>query len=286
MKREPACRVFASEYNASKHVHIVESEKKVSYIITPMGCKINRLFFVGVLTEVTEINEEMLKTRIVDHTGAFYVTAGQYQPQAYNFLKDVKPPVIVAVVGKSRTYSPEEDTMYVSVSPERITLADEKTRDYWVFDAANKLKIRLEAMREALQMETPDISLLLDMNYSKNVAEGILLSMKYYSNVDMGRYSSILEDSLKYFLPEYKHLGYEMPSNEEEVKEENTAELEAKILEFIEVLSYDDNGAKYDDLLTKCMEIDLNQVKVDEILSILQEKGEIYEPLISRFKRI
>ena len=52
MNREPAWRVFAAEYNAASLELKGEEQKTPSFIITPLGGKINRIYFTGVLTNV------------------------------------------------------------------------------------------------------------------------------------------------------------------------------------------------------------------------------------------
>ena len=53
--REVAWRVFAEEYNSSTLEHTGEGEKPVSYIVTPLGAKVNRMFVVGVVTDIEDL---------------------------------------------------------------------------------------------------------------------------------------------------------------------------------------------------------------------------------------
>ncbi|MCJ7463468.1 MAG: hypothetical protein MUO81_01850 [Thermoplasmata archaeon] len=107
--REVAWRVFAEEYRSSAMEHSGEGEKPVSYIVTPLGAKINRMLVVGVVTDIEDVGEEgkqRYRARITDPTGTFYVSAGEYQPGAAMSLSKMSPPAFAAVVGKSRAYSP------------------------------------------------------------------------------------------------------------------------------------------------------------------------------------
>ncbi|MBM4237797.1 MAG: hypothetical protein FJ151_04860, partial [Euryarchaeota archaeon] len=129
ISREVAWRVFAAEYNSSNLEVKGQEERAPSYVITPLGAMVNRLFVVGVVTDMenTGTDEEPLwRGRVTDPTGTFYVSAGQYQPEAAMAMSRIQPPAFLAVVGKSRTYSPEEGTLYVSVRPERLTVVDER----------------------------------------------------------------------------------------------------------------------------------------------------------------
>ncbi len=286
MVREPAWRVFSSEYNASKYYIKAEEPKMPSYVITPLGAKISRLFIVGVLTEVNVISDEVIKARVADQTGAFYLLAGKYRPEVRRVLENTKVPQFMAVVGKVNVYNPRENLMYVSVVPERVRIVNEILRDYWVFDTARKLKMRIEAMNEALKMEEVKVENLISLGFSKKISEGIVTAIKYYDRINMEVYIDMLKNALKHLLPEYQAMGYELPGvegGEEEKEIEEDTELEKKVLDLIEELDTDSTGVSYEDLVEKS---GISDEKLDEIILSLQEKGDIYEPVLGKFKRI
>ncbi len=283
MPREPAWRIFAAEYNSSKHYIKATEPKTPSYVITPLGAKISRLFIVGVLTEVRLITEEVIKARIADQTGAFYILAGKFNPEARQLLETMKVPQFIAVVGKVSVYNPREDLMYVSVVPERVKMVSEILRDYWVFDTARRLKIRIDAMNEALRMEEPSIDKLVSLGFSRKISEGVILALERYEKINVERYMEMLKDALKHLLPEYKAMGYELPTIEEEEESEEVIEYEDTILQLIVELDKDGKGASYEKLLERS---GIPEEKLDEVLLSLQEKGEIYEPYLGKFKRI
>ncbi len=160
VSREVAWRVFAREYNdADLGFKEGEDERAPNYVATPTGAKINRLFVTGVLTEVERVGEDdLLRARVSDPTGAFVVYAGQYQPDAVSFFADAETPGFVAVVGKARTYEPEDsDDVYTSVRPEEVNVVDAETRDRWNVETAHETLKRIEAVREYLRTgETPE----------------------------------------------------------------------------------------------------------------------------------
>ncbi len=282
MQREPAWRVFAAEYNASRH-HIKATEPMTpSYVVTPLGAKISRLFVVGVLTEVQVVSDEALRARVVDQTGPFFIYAGKFRPSVRQVLEITKTPQFIALVGKISVYTPNEDTMYVSIIPERIKVVDEKLRDYWVFDTAKKLKVRIEAMQEALKMENPTQSQLMDLGFSKRISEGVISAISFYEKIDIEKYLDMLKSALKHLLPEYQELGYELPGVEEEEEEDIDVELEEKVLSLIEELD-DGTGASYDELL-EILKVD--RADLDMALDALKDRGEIYEPRIGKIKRM
>jgi len=154
VSREVAWRVFAREYNdADLGFKEGEDERAPNYVATPTGAKINRLFVTGVLTEVERVGEDdLLRARVSDPTGTFVVYAGQYQPDAVSFFADAETPEFVAVVGKARTYEPDDsDEVYTSVRPEEVNVVDAETRDRWNVETAQETLKRVEAVREYLR---------------------------------------------------------------------------------------------------------------------------------------
>ncbi|WP_435127587.1 hypothetical protein [Halobaculum sp. D14] len=153
--REVAHRVFAAEFDdASLEYSESDEERAPNYVVTPTGLRVNRLFAVGVLTEVESVNEQMLRGRVVDPTGAFVTKAGQYQPDEVAFLDRAEPPAFVALSGKARTFQPDDaDVVYTSVRPESLSHVDADTRDRWTVSAAEATLDRLAVVGRALEMD-------------------------------------------------------------------------------------------------------------------------------------
>lgn len=170
--REPACSILATELANIKNVSNVDmgDGKSKNIITTEIGTHLNRVFVVGLLSEVTETESGFVKGRILDKTGSFMVNAGQYQPEAAGFLKEHEDnvPIFVAVTGKVNVYEPEPGKMITSIRPEAMTISDEGTRNYWLRDAANTLDKKMtspvfpEDLREKYETELKSIRLLLE----------------------------------------------------------------------------------------------------------------------------
>jgi RPA family protein len=204
-RREPALRVFAAEFNDAHHETRGEGERAPSYVITPLGARVNRLLAVGVLTsnEPTGDDGNMRRAQLTDPTGVFHVYAGQYQPEALETLESLDPPAIVAVVGKARTYSPEEGTVYTSIRPETIHPVDSEDRDAWILEAAEHTVDRVEALDKAYGVEDVlNEDTLAGAGVPEERVEGILEAMEAYGQVDLGSYLSLVSDALGYLLPD------------------------------------------------------------------------------------
>ncbi|VVB93633.1 Uncharacterised protein [uncultured archaeon] len=147
--REVAHRIFAAELKES-NLQAKEGQDQYSpqYLITPTGAKCNRVFIVGTLTEKEDVgtDSEFWRGRIVDPTGAFFVTAGQYQPEAAQVLAKTTPPEFIAVIGKPTTFTTKEGNVLTSIRAESMHVVDAATRDRWVVDAAMHTAKRLEKL--------------------------------------------------------------------------------------------------------------------------------------------
>ena len=216
--REVAWRVFAGELNDSSLVEKGEEERAPSYVITPLGARINRVYIVGVITELENAGspeEPIWKARIADPSGISYVSAGQFQPEAAAALAKIPIPSFAAIIGKVRVYSPEEGVMYISISPEIVKSVDKELRDGWVLDSSKALKHRLEAYNEAINMSTPSVEELVELGYSETLAKGIVSSIDHYGEIPVERYQAMLLDSVRYLIPEEGGGSEELPVPED-----------------------------------------------------------------------
>ena len=169
-RREVAHRLFAAEFeDVAVSYRESDEERAPNYVVLPTGARVNRAFVVGVLTEVEPVNEEVVRARIADPTGAFVSYAGQYQPEALAFFERADPPTIVSLTGKARTFEPEDgDRVFSSLRPESVNEVDGDTRDRWIVDAARATLRRVAVTVDALSREARGDDLRAEL-----VAEGV-----------------------------------------------------------------------------------------------------------------
>ncbi|WP_318569649.1 hypothetical protein [Salinigranum marinum] len=183
--REVAYRLFAAEFDdASLSYSESDEERAPNYVVTPSGARINRLFAVGVLTEVERVNDDVLRGRVVDPTGAFVSYAGQYQPDEMAFLDRASPPAFVALSGKARTFQPEDsDRVFTSVRPESLSRVDADTRDRWTVSAAEATLNRVGVMAAAARsgLEGDELRAGLEAaGVDASLASGVSLALNHY----------------------------------------------------------------------------------------------------------
>lgn len=322
MKRQTAWRVFAGEFNDSTVEIKGQGEMTPSFVVTPLGAKVNRVFVIGVLTDVENISEdgELIRAHISDPTGVFTLYSGQYQKEVTDVLSNIEVPAFVAVVGKARTYSPEEGTIFVSIRPERIMEVSADVRDKWILETCRNTKDRIEAFLEAMKMDESNAHELKKLGYSQELSEGIVEALKNYGSVDLERYVTLIKESLQYLRPgketlpdlkideEKEEIKKDEPVEQieedvvEEIKEEKieetenkpkeetkekeddkSAEIEDTVLETIKQIEGED-GAPWDIITEKCEKTGLDKDSIEEALTSLMDKGLIYEPILGTIK--
>jgi len=185
--REVAYRIFAQELRDTTVALERDPDDSYApqYVLTPTGAKVNRVFVVGTLTEKEDIgtDTEYWRARISDPTGASFIYAGQYQPDATRALvdatvadADADTPEFLAVVGKVSVYTTEEGNVLTSLRPETISIVNAETRDRWVLETArqtlDRIKRLTDGSSENLAMVKEHYSLDLEQ-YRQMVASAL-----------------------------------------------------------------------------------------------------------------
>lgn len=315
--RETAFRILADEFNRSAVKLDGSGEYSPNYVVTPLGAKINRVFVVGVLTDVENLGTQedpFFRAKVSDTTGHFFLSAGQYNPAAAAVLADISFPTFVAVVGKVRTFEPEDGGFFVSVNPEVIKEVDEKTRDYWCVKTAKATRERIEAYIEAEKMQKPDAEELIKLGFSAGTAEGAVLALEHYGSVDANMYfrsmvsavSTVLRDDAKkefIDMPARKVGGEymtsfdtgperdekekaEAESDQQEISEE---ELDDMVLEMIDEADSQEPGAdggSWEKILALAGTRKIERDRLEDTMGRLLDKGLIYEPVLGRMKKV
>jgi RPA family protein len=303
MKREFAWRIFATEFNDAQYEEKGTGEMMPSYVITPLGGKINRMFIVGVLTDVEPIGEDggFVRAHVSDPTGVFTLYSGQYQPEITDQLSTIEIPAFVAIMGKSKAYIPEDgDIMYASIRPQQIALVTPEIRDQWIVETCKHTIKRIEAMDEALKMPGNYTVELQNLGIGKYLSDGIEIAISKYDHVDLDRYRNMLKDALQYVTEgpgvidessKDKDLDNFSQENgmsklippEQQVTSAEMQETEDLVLKVIQSVEGKE-GALWDKITEQCEKKGLDIDMIEEALNALMEKGIIYEPVLGTIK--
>ncbi len=302
-QREVAHRVFAAEFNASRATIESQGEKDPSYVISPLGAKMNRLHVVGVCTDVEQVGEsgDLMRARISDPTGVFTVYAGQYQPDAALALSNLEPPCFVAVTGKARTYEPEPGSVFCSIRPESINLVDESTRDHWILDTVRRSTERLRASHLVQTDDDASVESLVKSGLGRAAAEGAVLAKERYGWTELPRFWETVRGAANHLVegsdvpvhhvapsddgrpeagaPAAPAWTPPAPTPADEVNDE----LDDAVLATVKKLE-GDRGANWDDIVQEAGSDSVSSDDVDEALNRLMDKGLVYEPTLGILK--
>ncbi len=300
--RETAWRVFATELNSSTLEIKATEEKAPSYIVTPLGAKINRVLVAGVMTEKENIGsdeEPMWKARIQDVSGSFYINVGRFQPEASAAIADIEIPSFVAAVGRVRTYTTDDQRVFVSVRPEHIVPITETVRNEWILETAKSTWKRLTATKKVLGMDKRQEQDLIKAGMSPTEAFGITYALDNYGQMpDSTLYLKTIQAALRMLLPERNvDLGFpedysdepdeiEIPEGQNGGTGNNAAQLEDMILSLLEELDTDGKGAPREELERRAEAEGISSIELEEVSNTLMDKGLVYEPNLRYLKRI
>jgi RPA family protein len=278
LKREVAKRIFAKEFEACRELEKTarpDSEaldsKVPNFLISPLGLIINRVFVVGVVTELDNIGTkgEMWKARIVDPTGAFTVYAGQYQPEASIFFSTVKVPAFIALTGKARIYEPEPGSVFVSIRAEEANVVDEEIRNRWVVDTAEQTVERLVTFSDALASGYHGEELreyLIERGISSELAQGILIVLEKNASQE---FIKLLRASIREGL---KALDFDGGTGAK-------ADQKEFVLELLKEMG-GSKGVDYAAFMKEAVARGVPEQVVEEVIRILLSGGQCYEPKI------
>ncbi|MDR0198436.1 MAG: glycerol dehydrogenase, partial [Methanomassiliicoccaceae archaeon] len=195
--RETAQRVFAGELNTSSLEKKGDEEKSPAYLITPLGTRINRVLVAGVLLDKQNIGSEeepLWRARVEDVSGSYFVNVGRYQPEAAASMAAIDAPSFVAIIGKVRTYRPDETRTLVSIRPERIVRIDAAARQRIVLETAQLTWKRLNIMKTVLSLPEATVAELAERGMTKEEAEGAIEASDFYGTPDSSRYLKLIQN--------------------------------------------------------------------------------------------
>jgi len=139
-KREPAIRTFANELNRVMEITKGDDQYDPTFAHTILERKVSRVLIAGVAISV-ECNDMEKKeadrsryTLIVqDPTGKTYVRVDEYTPACLPFVRHLETPCYVKLVGKVRTFQPEENgRIFASVKPEHMIKVEQADYVAWL----------------------------------------------------------------------------------------------------------------------------------------------------------
>lgn len=300
--RETAWRIFATELNSSTLEIKATEEKTPSYIVTPLGAKVNRVLIAGVLTECSNIssveNDPIWKGRIQDVSGSFFFNIGKFQPEASAAIADLEAPCFVAAVGRVRSYTADDQRVYITVRPEHIIRISEEARNEWILETAKSTWKRLTNIKKVLGMGDATEQDLIKAGMSPTEAFGITYALDNSDRVpDSALYLKTIQAALRIILPD-KDIDLGFPEDLSDEPDEielpgedgpsgnNSAQIEDVILNLLDELDTDGKGAPREELERRAEAEGISSIELEEVSNSLMDKGLVYEPNLRYLKRI
>lgn len=273
--RETARRAFAREFNDASLQYGEHTDRAPNFVITPTGAMCNRIFAVGVLTEVENIGaagQVLYRARLADPTGAFTIYAGQYQQEIATFLAGLETPAYVAVAGKARIFSPEPGAHYTSIRPEEVSVIDSDIRDRWTYHTAKLTLDRIAVMEKALASGLRGEELTWHLIRHTEDGAGVSRAIDHYgvTRNTLEAYKQMVTNALSTLIEPEPEAG--------EKKDRGIA-----VLETIARLDTGD-GASYEILLAEMEKEGVDEEAVELAINELMSKGQCYEPKIGLLK--
>jgi hypothetical protein len=281
IERETAKRIFAREFNDSNLQYGEKMDRAPNYIISPTGAVCNRIFIVGVLTEVENIGSEgqtLYRARIADPTGVFTIYAGQYQPHSASFLSKAITPSYIAVAGKARIFTPEEKSFYTSIRPEEINTVDEYIRDRWVYHTARLTADRIRVMEKALSSgyRGNELSRLIE-EYTEDYT-GVSKAVDHYQ---------VTLNTIEAYRQMTVHALTSIAGPIRDKGAEETDEKSPEDILWDTIAALDEgSGVSYEKLLGEMEKLGFTEPMVDSAINSLMDSGKCYEPRIGILKLV
>jgi uncharacterized protein len=295
--RETAWRLFSAELNKASAEKKGADEKSPSYLVTHLGAMVNRVLIAGVITEKENIGSEedpMWKGRIQDVSGSFFFNVGRYQPESAAAMADIETPSFVAVVGKVKAYTTDDQRVFVSVRPERIVNITEDVRKQWVLEAAQSMWSRLNTMKKALAVQDATREDLVARGFAPQDAEGIVMAIDNYGFPDSATYLKCIQTAMRELLPD-RNIDLGLPEDMSDMPDEialdsdggnDVGDKEDLIMNLLEELDTDGKGAPREELEIRAESEGISALELEEISNTLMDKGLVYEPNLKYLKRI
>jgi uncharacterized protein len=308
--RELAWRVLANELHASSAEERGSGEKAPSYLISPLGARMNRVLITGTITPSERTGPDstagFVRARLTDPTGMLSVTAGSYQPQGEADLQKITEPTRVLVVGKLTRFRGGGPAPTISIRAEAVhPVADIDYRTLTA-EAANQTLERLELVLRLRGASPPSEDDLTRTGVSPHWVRGARMSVQRYPTLDPAPYY----ESLRAVLVTLRAAPVPEPSTPTPARTQETSTavvrsvrprsvtsapppppgvkaLEGRLLEILDELAEvsPDGYADMDELAERAARHGLEGERMEELLNYLSENGTLEEPLVGKFRR-
>jgi uncharacterized protein len=308
--RELAWRVLASELNASTAEEKGTGEKSPSYLISPIGARMNRVFVTGTVSAPDRPSmggpAGFVRASLSDPTGTVPVTSSSYQPQAQTDLQGIVEPTRVMIVGKAALIRGAGASSTPSIRAEAIHPLSDREFLTLTAEAAAQTLERLELTVRLRGVAPPTEVALSQAGVSPQWVQGARAAMARYPTLDPAPYYESARAVLVALRAVPIAESRNRPSNLTPVQESEVVRavrprsspatpspppglqaLGGQLLEILDELAEEspDGYADMDELAERAARHGIEGERMEELLNLLSENGTLEEPLVGKFRR-
>jgi len=308
--RELAWRVLAHELRASSEEERGTGEKSPSYVISPLGARMNRVVVAGRISSGERMGADpaagFWRARLTDPTGSLTVTAGSFQPAAQAELQGISAPTPAFVVGKLALFRGAGGPPTASLRAEAIRPIPDVEYRTLVAEAATQTLERLELVLRLRTASPPTDEELARANISPSWVRGARASLTHYPSLDPAPYLETLRAVLVALRGAPSEDAATIPAapalvpSPEVVRTTHSRvpasppappvgfqALQGRLLEILDELADEspDGYADMDELAERAARHGIDGERMEEILNYLSENGTLEEPLVGKFRR-
>jgi uncharacterized protein len=299
--REPAWRVLTRELESALEEEKGTGERAASYLLSPFGCRMNRVLVVGSLSPPEPVGRDesqpFWRSRLADPTGAVAITAGSFQPRAMSQLRAVATPTPALVVGKVHLYRGRDGVGYVSVRAEALRPVSEPEERAALADAVRHTLDRLDLLDRLEKDPGVGADALRADGVPVAWVAAARESLRRYPNVDRAQYRRELGAAVRR-LSGAAVAPPEAPASVRVVRDPgppaarpapSAAERaeESLVLELLDQVAEAslDSYADRRELLARVGARGMGEGRADEVLAHLEEDRVIEEPIVGKLRR-
>jgi uncharacterized protein len=304
--REPAWRVLAQELSGSIEEEKGVGDRVASYLLSPLGARMNRVLVAGELTPPESIGRDaaqpFFRAQLADPTGSISVTAGGFQPRAMAELRAISENTPALVVGKVRLYRGRDGVGYTSVRAEAIQPLPRATLREIYVDAVRQTLDRIDLVeRLRAQPQLPD-SAWVQEGFPVGWVRGAHDALTRYPNIDRSGYRQGLLPVVDYIqgppgrLPAVSLTSSSSvtitraPAPSPPVRSALSAADRAEEGAFLDLLdelmdNSSDGYAELKELISRLQRRGVPPDRAEEMVNRLEETGVIEEPIVGKLRR-
>ncbi|MFZ0891607.1 MAG: hypothetical protein WB778_06945 [Thermoplasmata archaeon] len=304
--RELAWRVLAQEVTASVEEERGAGDRATSYVLSPLGARMNRVLVAGTLAPAESIGREesqpFFRARLSDPTGSLSVTAGGFQPRAVAELRAISENTSAMVVGKVRLFRGRDGVGYTSVRAEAIQRLEDAPLGGFFAEAARQTLDRIDLVERLRGEPMLPESTLLEAGYPLVWVRAARDAVSRYPNVDRSTFRQGVATVVDVFsgrgrspapstsAPSPAVTITRTPAPSAPVRPVLSAAdraEEAALLDLLDELMDNsaDGYAELKELIARLLRRGVPAERAEAIVNRLEETGVLEEPIVGRLRR-